>query len=61
MNTSIAHLRRTEARYQRASENFKLAEQARNDAIRAARTSMSTREIAKHVSITAARVHQLGL
>jgi hypothetical protein len=52
-------LRQTEARYQRASRAREEARLAREAAIREAATTMSTRQIAQHVSVTAQRVQQI--
>ena len=52
-------LRRAEARYQRAFRASEDARLAREDAIREAARTMSTREIAKYVSVTAQRVQQI--
>jgi transposase len=53
-------LQAAEARYQRAQAALNLARDAREQAIRAACQNMSTREVAKHVSVTAQRVHQIA-
>lgn len=54
-------LRTAEARYQRASRASEKARLAREDAIRAAISEgMSTREVARYVSVTAQRVQQIA-
>lgn len=58
---SADKLRRAEARYLRASRASEAARLAREDAIRAAVSAgMSTREVARYVSITAQRVQQIA-
>ena len=59
MTPAVENLRKTEARYQRASRASEDARHAREDAIRAAAATMSTRQIAEHVSLTAQRVQQI--
>lgn len=54
-------LRKAEARYMRASRASEAARLAREEAIRAAVSDgMSTREVARYVSITAQRVQQIA-
>ncbi|HUR86954.1 MAG TPA: hypothetical protein VMY78_16595 [Solirubrobacteraceae bacterium] len=52
-------LKKAEARYQRAARSFEAARVAREAAIREASRTMSTRQIAAHVSVTAQRVQQI--
>lgn len=58
--TPEAALRKAEARYQRASRRSEDARAGREAAIREAAQTMSTRQIAKHVSLTAQRVQQIA-
>ena len=58
--TIIESLRRAEARYQRASRASEDARLAREDVIREAAETMTTRAIAEHVSLTAQRVAQIA-
>ena len=57
--TIIDSLRRAEASYQRASRASETARLARETVIREAAQSMSTRQIAAHVSVSAQRVQQI--
>ncbi len=59
MATIIDSLRRAEARYQRASRASEVARLAREAVIREAAQTMSTRQIAAHVSVSAQRVQQI--
>ncbi len=52
-------LKEAEARYQRDAAAFEASRVAREAAIREAAQTMSTRQIAAHVSVTAQRVQQI--
>ena len=58
--TAEEGLRRAEARYQRAFRSSEAARMAREEAIREAAQTMSTREIARYVALTAQRVQQIA-
>jgi transposase-like protein len=57
--TVIDSLRKAERRYQRASRASEAARLAREHVIREAAQTMSTRQIAAHVSVSAQRVQQI--
>lgn len=57
--STVDNLRKAEARYQRAARSLEAARVAREAAIREAAETMSTRQIAAHVSVTAQRVQQI--
>lgn len=59
MTSEENELRKAEARYQRAARSLEAARVGREEAIRKAAHSMSTRQIAAHVSVTAQRVQQI--
>ena len=59
MSAEVDALIRAERAYKRASDAKLAARLAREDAIRNAAKTMSMRQIAQHVSLTAQRVQQL--